>query len=350
MEPDAVDTSLHYSRLVDGRWSESRTVVSGAPIFVNWADLPSVVPMRDEHLVAHWLEQSPDDIYSYDVRVAQSVDGGTSWLAAITPHSDNTLTEHGFVSIFEHGDRAGLMWLDGRKMINEVTDDPIESGMTLRGAFIDAASVLDGEQRVDELVCDCCQTDIAVTASGPIAIYRDRSVDEIRDISVTRFMDGSWQPGQNIAADNWEIAGCPVNGPSITAQDDSIAVAWFTAADSIPSVRFATSVNGGVSFSAAVEVIAEDTLGRVGVAILNDDAAAVSWLQNNADGNANVMVRKIDSNGQPGTAVVISKTATQFAVPQMERVGDYLIFAWTETHDYVDRIASARILINALEN
>ena len=68
-----------------------------------------------------------------------------------------------------------------------------------------------GEAVIDSSTCDCCQTDVAVSANGPIAVYRDRTHDEIRDIFVTRFEDGSWQPGERLHADNWEIPGCPVH-------------------------------------------------------------------------------------------------------------------------------------------
>ena len=289
MEPDAVDTSLLYSEFSAGHWTDSHTVVSEAPVIVNWADLPSVVPVGDDRLVAHWMSQNPDDVYSYDIKVSQSMNGGDAWSRAVTPHTDNTPTEHGFVSILPMDHKAGLVWLDGRKMINEVTDNPVESGMTLRAAFIDEASAIDVEQLVDELICDCCQTDVAVAASGPLAVYRDRSVDEIRDIYVARFVDGRWQPGQAVAADNWEIAGCPVNGPSIAAHEESVAVTWFTAAGSQPKVKIATSTDSGASFSESLEVISGETLGRVGVALLDDHDVAVSWLRHGLNGSSDVM-------------------------------------------------------------
>ena len=70
-------------------------------------------------------------------------------------------------------------------MVNEVTDDPVASGMTLHSS----------EQLIDELMCDCCQTDVALASSGPVAVYRDRSVAEIRDSYITRLIDGRWQNG-----------------------------------------------------------------------------------------------------------------------------------------------------------
>jgi hypothetical protein len=350
MSPDEVDTSLHYSAFIDGHWTAARTVVSEAAIFVNWADLPSVVPFGDEHLIAHWLSQSPENIYSYNVSVSQSMDDGETWHASISPHTDNTPTEHGFVSIFGSDNRVGLVWLDGRKYINEVTDNPVDSGMTLRAAFIDEESALSGEQLVDELICDCCQTDVAIASSGPLAVYRDRSVDEIRDISITRYVDGSWQPGLSVAEDNWEIAGCPVNGPAITASDDLVAVAWFTAVDSISKVQVATSINNGEGFSDALEVVSGDSLGRVGISFLDDESIAVSWLQRGLDGGATVMVRTVNSEAELGPVRIVSESASQFAVPQMALVGDDLIFAWTEMQGNIEQVASAKLAINALRD
>ena len=49
---------------------------------------------------------------------------------------------------------------------------------------------------------------------GPVAVYRDRSPEEIRDISVVRLVDGVWTEPAPVHADNWMIEGCPVNGPA----------------------------------------------------------------------------------------------------------------------------------------
>src|SRR5690606_40682603 len=62
-------------------------------------------------------------------------------------------------------------------------------------------------------------------------LYRDRTVDEIRDIHVARLEDGAWRTLPAVHADNWKIAGCPVNGPAIAATGNDAVVAWFSAAN-----------------------------------------------------------------------------------------------------------------------
>ncbi len=348
LAPGANGTTLRFSRYIEGHWSPAGTVIENVNMFANWADLPSVVPLGENRLAAHWLVQQPHNVYSYDIAVAQSEDGGQSWSTVLAPHSDGTPTEHGFVSMFPHKGKVGLIWLDGRKMAREHDpEDPAATGMTLRAAFADGGETLQGEQVIDDFVCDCCQTDVALASSGPVAVYRNRTAKEIRDISVARFVDGSWQPGRTIAADEWTIAACPVNGPSIVADGKFVAVAWFTAADG-PVVRVSTSTNNGETFSGPTNVIDGDTLGRVGLALLDDGDLAVSWLRTDGSGSAEVLVRRVDRDGSLAPIVTVATDAAGFSVPQMVRVDDTLVFAWTVTEDGDHRVSSARVPIDML--
>jgi hypothetical protein len=348
MEKDDSGAALHYSRFDDGQWSERRTIVAGIDMFVNWADMPSVRPMGGERLSAHWLEMSADLTYSYDVVFVQSHDGGQTWSEPQRPHDDGTPTEHGFVSMYGDDSGTGLIWLDGRKTAHERTGNPTDTGMTLRAATIGGGSDIHDEQLVDELICDCCQTDVAVAASGPVAVYRDRSVDEIRDISVTRRIEGHWSPGKSLAADNWEIPGCPVNGPSIVASGEFVAVAWFTGAAGRPVVKLAMSSDSGVTFSAPIEVAAGKVQGRVGLVHLGGDDVAVSWLQSGESGTHPVFARRYSADGTPGPARLVAQNAGAFSFPQIALSGADLVFVWTETTDSVNSLHSASVLAAAL--
>ena len=347
MEQDEDGASLHYARLEDGAWSDANVIVDGVNMFVNWADMPSVQPMGSGRLAAHWLQMSADMTYAYDVVFVQSDDDGQSWSEPIRPHSDGTPTEHGFVSMFSDGPRTGLVWLDGRKMVNEVTDDPVASGMTLRAAFVDENQNVEQEQLVDELICDCCQTDIAVASSGPVAVYRDRSTAEIRDIYVTRHVDGQWLTGKPVASDNWKIPGCPVNGPSIVADGDFVAVAWFTGSGGRPVVKLAVSNDSGESFGEPLDVADGSVLGRVGLVHLGNDAVAVSWLQSGADGSHDVVVRKIEA-GAAGSVRTVAHNAGSFSVPQIALDGEDLVFVWTETEEFENSVHSATVAAKTL--
>lgn len=182
----------------DGKgWGEVRTVAQGENWFVNWADFPSVVALKDGSLAAHWLVKSGTGTYAYNVNIARSKDGGKAWSKPMVPHLDNTQTEHGFVSLIPLPDgRLGAVWLDGRNMKDmkhEGDDhDPSAESMTLRYAAIDADGKLSDEAQLDERVCDCCQTSATLTSEGAMVVYRDRSQTEVRDIYSMRQSNAAW--------------------------------------------------------------------------------------------------------------------------------------------------------------
>jgi hypothetical protein len=351
IEPEGDRHRLRYSVLADGAWGDPREVSEGTDWFVNWADFPSVVPLSETLWAAHWLVRQPAGGYAYDVMLSLSQDGGVTWAEPVMPHDDATPTEHGFVSIFRHGDAAGLLWLDGRNMIPESAHDDGINGMTLRAATIGADMTITNAAQVDGLICDCCQTDVAVTDAGPIAVYRNRTEDEVRDIYVARMNNDEWQPGRPVADDGWNIAGCPVNGPAVAAAGRRVAVAWFTAADDRPRVRVARSDDGGAGFSAPVAVVNEGVLGRVGVALLPGDRLAVSWLCRPAANNAAVCLRTVSPTGERGPVHVLSgdQHVPAFSVPQLLQSGDWLVSAWTVEVQGETGISSGRIAIATLD-
>ncbi len=108
-------TALRFARLTRTGWGTPLRVVAGQDLLVNWADFPSVIGRAsDGALWAHWLVKRSGPGFAYDIRLASSRDGGSTWSEAWTPHEDGTATEHGFVSLFPDGKGIGLVWLDGR--------------------------------------------------------------------------------------------------------------------------------------------------------------------------------------------------------------------------------------------
>ena len=235
-------------------------------------------------------------------------------------------------------------------MINEDAADPTENGMTLRSAILAADGSLQGKSTVDELICDCCQTDVAIAADGPVAVYRNRTTDEIRDIYVTRFVDGAWLAGVALADDNWNIEGCPVNGPAIDADGQLVVAAWFTAAEGKPLVQVAVSKNGGKSFSDARIIPSQRAVGRVGVAIMDRDSFVVSWMDADGEGSYAVNIQGHTVDGQAGPIHTVGRTALMRNVPQLVRVADKLIIAWTDKHGDFSEVLSIEIPILALND
>ena len=329
--------ALKVSKLSRSGWSVPYVVAAGDSFFVNWADTPILIAMGGKRLALSWPWKSSGGTYSYDVRIAQSFDDGKTWSAPITPHRDNTPTEHGFVSLVPAGDRVRAVWLDGRKTAGAAEAHGEEHGnaeMTLRTALIGRQGELTDEAELDGRVCDCCPTAMTAVGSGALMVYRDRSADEIRDFAMMRLAGGKWSAAKPVGNDQWKINACPVNGAALDAAGDHIAVAWYTGANDDPAVYVACSSDAGKTFGAPVRVDSagsKGTLGRVDVVTRGDGAALVTWIHADA-GSARILAREVSPNGVLSAPVTVAMTSAKRAsgFPRVVRSGDRVIFAWTE--------------------
>lgn len=335
--PDG-DDRLMFSTLDNAVWSPAREISRGSDWFVNWADTPSLVALADGSLVAHWLVKNTDGgSYAYDVLISASTDAGTSWTPPQRLNRDRTSSEHGFVSMLPLApDRAIAVWLDGRHTAASDSTGEHPAAMSLRSAILDRNGALLSETEIDAQTCDCCRTGIAAVGQRVIAVYRDRSDQEIRDIAYRWFEDGHWGPIHSVHDDHWEIQGCPVNGPAVDAHGDSLVVTWPTAANGEMQIRSAfwsTDANG---FARPVRVDEGNASGRVAVAALDHGRAVVLWMEQSESG-PDIRYRTIDHRGKRGPSRSLSSwvTAIPDGFPALVADGGRLILAWTDHSDPV---------------
>lgn len=322
---------LRFARLDGDQWSAPQTIARGDRWIVNWADFPAVAALDDENLIAHFLERSGTDTYDYHVRVVRSADGGTTWNAPTRLHLDAGPGEHGFVSWAPLGDRGvAAVWLDGRNTKSK-TANPGPMALYLRAVAKDGA--MDDEILLDERVCDCCQTAAVRAPDGAILVaYRDRSNDEVRDISVMRLARGREPEHVWNSRDGWKIAGCPVNGPVLAVTAARVALVWFTmGSDASGRVLCAFSEDGGESFSSPTKLVGDDAMGRVDAVFDSDGKLIVTWLET-AGEKATWRVARIDDRRQVidvDTAAVAS-SGRDSGLARLAADAHGVIFAYTE--------------------
>ncbi len=328
-------SSLKFAERTSAGWSTVRTAASGTDWFVNWADVPSVMRLADGTLAAHWLQKSGPSTYAYDVRIAYSRDDGKTWSASFLPHHDNTKTEHGFASLFQApGAGLGLIWLDGRAMKAGGEHDAHAEGggaMTLRYGAFDGKWKQVADAPVDLRVCECCPTTAAVTSDGVIAAFRNRTQDEIRDIYVSRLENGKWTDATAVHNDNWQISGCPVNGPVLSARGRDVVIAWFTGVIPPGRVFVAFSKDAGRTFGPPIRVDDESSHGRVDVELMPDGSAMATWMELGG-GRTELRARRVQANGSRGQAVTVApmSSSRSSGYPRLARSGAELVFAWTD--------------------
>ena len=159
----------------------------------------------------------------------------------------------------------------------------------------------------------------------------NRTVDEVRDIYVARFDGSKWSAPAVVHHDGWKINGCPVNGPSVSAEDKNVVVAWYTGVGGTPHVKTAFSTDAGATFGSPIQVDDGETQGRVDVLLLPDKSVLVCWLSGTPEGGE-IKVRRVQANGTLGPPAVIAKTdiSRSSDFPRMARLGNEVFFAWTE--------------------
>ena len=343
-------STLRFVERTGDRWSTPRTVVAGDNWFRSWADVPMVMRMRDGTLVANFYPATDPLVEAYDLRLTYSRDDGQTWSRPVAPHHDTTKTQHGFASLVELPDRQlGVIWLDGRDQELNTTDR--EGGsMAMYFARFDQQWKQLEESPVNTRVCECCQTSAAVTSSGVLAAFRDRSPREIRDIHATRLENGKWTPARPVHVDNWEIDACPVNGPALSARGEQVAAAWFTAKDEKSQAYVAFSKDGGRSWANPVRLDDEATLGHVDVELLDDGSAVATWMEF-AQQRAWLRMRRIEPGGARSRAVDLTPVRVT-GYPRLARHGSELLAVWTETGEGNDaaqqRVRGARVRLPGL--
>lgn len=345
LQPQANDTfSLHLSRGTAADTSQTQTwqapieVTRGA-LLDNWADVPTPAALPDGTLLMTWLYMKSDG--GYGIHWSRSSDDGVTWSSPAVLHEDTSGPEYGFVSTaVTPDDRLALYWLDSRAH---------EGGgaMQLRSAVVGSQGPVTERGLVDDRVCDCCQTSAASTSRGPIVAFRNREVGELRDIHVA---GPHPRLGEAVHDDGWVIEGCPVNGPSVAASGQRLAIAWYTEAHENRAVKLAFGRVGG-GFEPPIPLDLGVPLGRVALTMLSDGDTVVTFMERTGDGGgASIVARRVSDRGTVGAAYRVAETsaARGSGFPRAAVLGDAMVWAWTELSEDNKQVRVAHAKLDAL--
>lgn len=335
--------SLNLSRFTDGKWTKPQTIATGSDWFVNWADFPTHA-INGNLILTSYLKKSASGTYNYDVVLSLQKLSGEKIKEDFILHSDGVKSEHGFVSIIPNDNHGFYVtWLDGRNTVEKKLDGH-HKPMTIRFAEITAGGGVINESELDSATCDCCQTSIAANKNGPIVVYRDRDKKEVRDIYITRQINGAWEAPSPVHKDGWIINGCPVNGPKVAVNSNNLAVSWFTVSNENPIVNLSFSKSNGDSFGTPIKINDHDAIGRVDVAFLNEQEVIVSYMEGD-DVGTYLRIKKVSINGKVSEPITISKIdgGRNTGVPQLEIFNSEIFIVWTVFVDEKNQLKSVKL-------
>ncbi|MCB1553048.1 MAG: exo-alpha-sialidase [Xanthomonadales bacterium] len=337
---------------IDGEPGSVRPVARGEGWFVNWADFPSLAIADNGDWVSFYLLKSdPSRPYAYDIMLLRSTDQGASWSQPQKLHDDDTHTEHGFVSLIsasdpEHADAVVAVWLDGRRSAAppaEGAEHEHEGVVTTLRSTVVFRDHIEPSVELDARTCDCCTTDAAKLGDQLVTVYRDRSLDEFRDIGFLRRRGGAWSAPAHVASDGWRIAGCPVNGPALTTSGGQGLATWPTMQGEDMLVRSARFVDGSWSAAQVIDR-GRNVLGRVDLASWTSGQSLVSWLGASEQGTT-LWLGIVDESGrlERRQPVATLPPGRSTGMPRLASSADRALLVWTEPGAERTRVVGAWI-------
>ncbi|HND61091.1 MAG TPA: copper-binding protein [Opitutaceae bacterium] len=318
---------LRCARLDSARrsWGPVRMITSGPDLMINRSDFPALAVDADGRLTAVWLTSLPASGHASGHHhergsiawTSRSTNGGLAWSPPVRLTQESSAVE--FVSLLADRDgRVLAAWLDGRAKHGD------EGVQQLYARIVGEPGP---DTRVDASVCDCCQTTLTGFPDGSALLaYRGRTGDEIRDIHVARYHNGTWSAGRPVNDDRWKIAGCPVNGPQLASVGGRAGLAWFTAAGNEPRVLASVSPDAGARWVQPIRIDQGHGAGKVDTVMLADGTLYVTWLElGGGSDRSGLWLRRVAPSGAASQVVRLASLDPRMdpGTPRLTLVKDY---------------------------
>jgi hypothetical protein len=285
------------------------------------------------------------------VLIARSSDDGRTFSAAVPVQSTDGAGNRGWESIA--ADREGrtfALWLDHRDMAASARSGEVHQHGPQASQLYVAA--LDGStaQSLTRGVCYCCRTALAAVDGKVYAAWRHVYADNHRDIAFTMSRDGGrrFGPPVRVSDDDWQIDGCPENGPALTVdRQDRVHVVWPTRVverGSETLALFHAVTMDGRSFSPRARIATGGTAYHPRLATAPDGSVVAAW-DEVARGTRRVRLARgaVNSNGAVTFRPMELGQTADGRYPAIVFTRSHIVVAWTSAQAGTSRIAVARI-------
>lgn len=186
------------------------------------------------------------------IRFSRSLDGGKTFSPPVTVNDNLETISHRFdvMGVNDRG-QVFIAWLDKRDLSVAAEKGEEYAGLGLYYAISDdeGRSFRPNIKAADH-ACECCRVAMAMdTDRYPVVVWRHVYDTNIRDHALVK-LDGKMAPVR-LSHENWNVAGCPHHGPSLSIASDGVYHAtWFSNAPERHGLFYAHSADQGKTFSA----------------------------------------------------------------------------------------------------
>jgi hypothetical protein len=331
-------------------------VVGTARISGEMAPRVTVLAREGRSAVMHVLWTAKGSPTS--IRLAMSGDGGRTFAPSRALQAEGAEGDRGWAALAAGPDgRPRAVWLDHRGMADGASEEAghhhghdsaaagSQPGDGAEMAQRSAIYVSDGgvERAVASGVCYCCKTALVTRPDGRLfAAWRHVYPGNIRDIAfASAGSDGlEFTPPVRVSQDEWQIDGCPDDGPAMAAgADGTLHLVWPTVV-SQPAphkAMFYASSRDGRTFTSRVRVTPVGrSIAHPQIAAAADGQIAVAW-DEIVEGGRRVFLSQL-ANGTFTPEASVNEDGSA-SYPVVVFSDDNLVVAWTDGSPESSRIA-----------
>lgn len=181
------------------------------------------------------------------------------------------------------------------------------------------------------------------TPEGNVTVaFRDLTPGSIRDISLSISEDfgQSFRKVTDFSGDNWEIDGCPHNGPSLVKNQQNTYIAWYSGGNKV-GVHLAALTHAGE----LINRLPVNPTGKfIQLALLPEDivvTAAQQTVQENGKERNQIVVGKVQENKL--FEKVLAPDHQQAAFPMIQALGQgQMLVAWKNNQSIYYQVIDAK--------
>jgi hypothetical protein len=353
---DATGTNIFSAVSTDGGASFSPPVRVNAverQANVNGEQPPRVAVVREPDgrraIVVLWTAKGPDGTALLSAR---SGDGGRSFGATTPLPGVDAPGNRGWESLAAGGDgQLFAVWLDHRDTASPGSSHAAhhQHGATASraGDGVERAqrsqlfvSSLDGSlepRGIARGVCYCCKTAVTTGPDGTVyAAWRHVYEGNRRDIAFTMSRDAgrSFDPPVRVSEDNWQLDGCPENGPALAIDGAGrIHVTWPTLVEGAGGETlklFHASSLDGRTFTPRTELPTSGAASHPQLIVTPDDALIVAWdEQRSGERHVAAALAERAADGRLAfSRLTVGGGETTGAYPALAATASHAVVAW----------------------
>ena len=167
----------------------------------------------------------------------------------------------------------------------------------------------------------CTPVLIPFADDSALLLWRGHGDKFTRDLRVARFTQNMWQPASTLNYDDWHSPAIPANsGPAVDSRGPHIAVAWYSEGYGA-RINVSTSSNAGDQWLQPNRVDDLAPIGRPSIALLDDGAQLVSWVERLGADHV-ILLRRISARGTLSAPVQLARLASDPGHPRLTRIKD----------------------------